>query len=125
MSLDLSGLSGINASAYINYAAEETQNASANQVKSTLQKTDGSSTDEELMSACKQFESYFLEQVFKEMDKSVDALKDQSSTDNPTNNLVSYYKDQTIADVASESTEKQGTGLAQMLYENMKRNYKT
>ena len=124
MAVDFSSLSGINANAYTNYSSQEAQDASANKVKSTIEGTDSSSSDDELMSACKQFETYFLEQVFKEMEKSVDALKDKDSTDVPTNNLVSYYKDQTISGIASESTEKQGTGLAQMLYENMKRNYK-
>lgn len=124
MATDLSSLSGLNANAYTNYSSQEAQEASAKKVKNAIEGTSSSSSDDELMSACKQFESYFLEQVFKEMEKSVDALKDKNSTDVPNNNLVSYYKDQTMADIASESTEKQGNGLAQMLYENMKRNYK-
>ncbi|MBP7348199.1 MAG: hypothetical protein KA965_05910 [Butyrivibrio sp.] len=124
MAMGLTNLSGADANAYTDYSSQEVQNASANKVKSAIAGTDSSSSDEELMASCKQFESYFLEQVFKEMEKSVDALKDKDSTDVANNNLVSYYKDQTIAGIASESTEKQGTGLAQMLYENMKRNYK-
>ena len=116
----LYGSSALDSTAYTNAA-----NQTASKLQDKLNSSDYSkATDDELMDACKQFESYFLEQVFKEMEKSVDALKDKDSTDVPTNNLVSYYKDQTIAGIASESTEKQGTGLAQMLYENMKRNYK-
>ena len=116
----LYGSSALDSNAYTNAA-----NQTASKLQDKLNSSDYSkATDDELMDACKQFESYFLEQVFKEMEKSVDALKDKDSTDVPTNNLVSYYKDQTIAGIASESTEKQGTGLAQMLYENMKRNYK-
>ena len=116
----LYGSSALDSTAYTNAA-----NQTTSKLQDKLNSSDYSkATDDELMDACKQFESYFLEQVFKEMEKSVDALKDKDSTDVPTNNLVSYYKDQTIAGIASESTEKQGTGLAQMLYENMKRNYK-
>ena len=116
----LYGSSALDSTAYTNAA-----NQTASKLQDKLNSSDYSkATDDELMDACKQFESYFLEQVFKEMEKSVDALKDKDSTDVPTNNLVSYYKDQTIAGIASESTEKQGTGLAQMLYENMKQNYK-
>ena len=65
MAVDFSNLSGIKANAYTNYSS---QDASANKVKSTIEGTDSSSSDDELMSACKQFESYFLEQVFKEME---------------------------------------------------------
>ena len=34
-----------------------------------------------------------------------------------------YYKDNMIQEIASDSTEQEGLGLAQMLYEQMKRNY--
>lgn len=130
MSLDISGTTGLNSSAFTQYASDKLSQASSNSTEQAANKLKkaasgiGSDTDDdELMSACKEFESYFLEQIFKEMDKSVEAFKDDSSTDQSTDTLVSYYKDQTIADIASTSTETQGTGLAQMLYENMKRNY--
>lgn len=119
-------VSGLNSTAYTDYMSSELSNASTNSVKKTLENTDEDSTDEELMSACKEFESYFLEQVFKEMEKSVYALKsddEKSGSMGENNSLVSYFKDKAISDIASTSTETQGTGLAQMLYENMKRNY--
>ena len=37
--------------------------------------------------------------------------------------LADYYKDMMIQEVASTSTEQNSLGLAQMLYEQMKRNY--
>lgn len=75
-------------------------------------------TDDELMDVCKQFESYFLEQVFKEMQKTV--TMDGSSSDNT---LLDYYKDEALQKIAADSTEQNGLGLAQMLYEQMRRNY--
>ena len=91
-------------------------------LKDQINNTDyATATEDELLDACKQFEAYFLEQVFKEMQKTVDCVKDESSgTDN---NLVSYFKDETIQKLAETSTETQGLGLAQTLYEQMKRNY--
>ena len=71
---------------------------------------------------CKQFEAYFLEQVFKEMQKTVDAVKDENSLDT-SNSMIDYFQDMTIQSLASTSTELQGLGLAQTLYEQMKRNY--
>ncbi len=125
MSFDLNG---VNASAYTDYMTQQTQNAVGEKLKTTLQnaaenaKAKGTDGDEEinqeLMGACKQFEAYFLEQVFKEMQKSVDALKMDESGSNKQ--LVDYFKDQTLQDFTKTSTETQGLGLAQMLYENMK-----
>ena len=77
-------------------------------------------SDDELMKVCKEFESYFLEQVFKEMNKTIPKSEYQSQS---TSNRVDYFKDNTIQKLASDSTEQNSLGLAQMLYEQMKRNY--
>ena len=79
------------------------------------------SSDDELLAVCKEFESYFVEQVFKEMQKTVDVFSDGES--NPNDSLVDFFKDNALQDLASTSTERDGLGLAQMLYEQMKRNY--
>lgn len=36
---------------------------------------------------------------------------------------MDYYKDKMIQGMAEQTTEQSGLGLAQMLYEQMKRNY--
>ena len=77
-------------------------------------------SDEDLMEVCKKFESYFLEQVMKEMMKTVNT--DESSSGS-MNTLTSYFKDELISKVAEQSTETNSNGLAQMLFEQMKRNY--
>lgn len=99
------------------------QNTTETKLKEVVDKADYTqASDDELLDVCKQFEAYFLEQVFKEMEKTVDCFKDEE-TGNPNNNLVDYFKDNTIQELASTSTETQGLGLAQTLYEQMKRNY--
>ena len=75
-------------------------------------------TDDELMDACKEFEAYFMEQVMKEMIKTTKL----DGEDESSNTMVDYFKDTAIADLAKESTEQNSLGLAQMLYEQMKRN---
>ena len=98
-------ISGIGSSAYADYLQE--QNISETKLKDQINNTDyATATEDELLDACKQFEAYFLEQVFKEMQKTVDCVKDE-----------------TIQKLAETSTETQGLGLAQTLYEQMKRNY--
>ena len=79
-----------------------------------------SATAEELMDACKQFESYFLEQMFKQMWATVPESELSSGSSNA---LVDYYKDEMTRTLAEQSTEQNSLGLAQMLYEQMKRNY--
>ncbi len=85
-------------------------------------KAENAKTDDELMDVCKQFESYLLEQVFKNMEKTVMKNTDESK-DASTENLVDFFKEQTIQELATQSTEKSGLGLAQQLYEQLRRNY--
>ena len=109
-----------NISAYTYYLTK--QSTSQTKLNNTLTDTDYSKAGEdELLSVCKQFEAYFLEQVFKEMKKTVDCFKEEGS--DPNNHLVDFFEEKVIQDLTATSTEKQGLGVAQMLYEQMKRNY--
>lgn len=109
--------SGIS-SAYTSYLSSQASNKLDSRIKT---KDYSQSSDEELLSACKEFEAYFLEQIFKEMQKTVDVFKEEKTS--PNDSLVDFFKDNTIQELASVSTESQGLGLAQMLFEQMKRNY--
>ncbi|MBR4671129.1 MAG: hypothetical protein IKO84_11060 [Butyrivibrio sp.] len=113
---------GLNATAITEYAMQESKNASAAMLQNKISSTSKESTDEELWAACKGFESYFLEQMYKEMQKSVDALKPETQ-DRSTNTLVNFFKDQTLQDICADSVDSQSNGFAKMLYENLKRNY--
>lgn len=95
-------------------------NASVSKLENQLGTDYSKATDKELMDVCKQFEAYFLEQVFKEMAKTV-SLTETSSSANST--MMDYYKDQMIQTLAAQSTEQNGLGLAQTLYDQMRRNY--
>ena len=114
--MDISGLSGY----YSDIYASAASNQAVESVKNNLSSVNSSTSDEELMDACKQFESYFVEQMFKEMWKTVPETEYSSGS---TNSMVSFYKDEMIKTIAEDSTEQNGLGLAQMLYEQMKRNY--
>lgn len=98
----------------------KTQSQTASKLEGQLGADYSKATDEELLDACKEFEAYFLEQMFKEMMKTIPESEETSSY---TSNLMDYYKDTLIQEVASSSTEQNSLGLAQMLYEQMKRNY--
>lgn len=102
----------------------QSQNTISNKVADSITNKDyTNATDDELLDACKQFESYFLEQVFKSMEKTVDCFKEEGDTTNYSESMISYFGDETIQKLAETSTQTQGLGLAQSLYEQMKRNY--
>ncbi len=110
-----------NISQYTDYI--QSQNTSATKLKENINTTDyAKASEDELLDACKQFEAYFLEQVFKEMQKTVDCFKSEEASSSG-NAMVDYFKDGAMQELAATSTETQGLGLAQMLYEQMKRNY--
>lgn len=113
--MDISGISSI-----YNEIYASASNQTASKLENDLDKDYSTATEDELMDACKQFEAYFLEQVFKEMMKTV---PESESSSGSTSSMVDYYKDQMIQNIAADSTEQSGLGLAQMLYEQMKRNY--
>ena len=92
------------------------------------------------MSVCKDFESYFVEQMLKSMQKmaKIDADDDDDSSlfssmasisdssDSAMSTMGSYFGDEMIknyAEVFTESNNGKGLGIAQTLYEQMKRNY--
>ena len=112
----LYGSSALDSTAYTNAA-----NQTASKLQDKLNSSDYSkATDDELMDACKQFESYFLEQMFKEMMKTIPESEDTSSSNSQ---LMDYYKDEMVQQIASDSTEQNRLGLAQKLIEQMKRYY--
>ena len=113
-------ISGIN-SLYSDYLSDTTSTAASSAKLDESLSTDySSSSDEQLMDVCKQFESYFLEQVFKEMEKTI---PEDESTSGSTSSMVDYFKDTTIQELASKSTNQNSLGLAQTLFDQMKRNY--
>ncbi|MBO7095812.1 MAG: rod-binding protein [Lachnospiraceae bacterium] len=116
--MDMSGISNLT-----DYYTSVTGQAKATELANSLSnKAEHAKTDDELMSVCKQFESYLLEQVFKNMDKTVIRNGDESK-DSSTENLVDYFKGQALQELSAQSTETQGLGIAQQLYEQLRRNY--
>ena len=113
-------LGSLNTAAYTDMLRN--QASSASRLDSALKSSDHTKSEEaELMNVCKEFEAYFLEQVFKSMEKTV--LKDESSSTTYTTSMLDYFGDGARQKIASDATEGQGLGLAQTLFEQMKRNY--
>lgn len=114
--MDISNIASMYSDKYATAA-----NQSAQKLQDKINGKDYSrATDEELMDACKEFEAYFVEQMYKSMLKTIPKSENSSAA---TDNMMDYYKDQMIQGIAKETTNQSGLGLAQMLYEQMRRNY--
>lgn len=107
--------------AYSDYYSQLAKSQNAASVTDKLNGVDTSkATDDELMDVCKQFESYLVEQMFKNMEKTAKVFSDDEDSSN--SQLVDFFKDQTIEKLASQSTDQNSLGLAQMLYDQLKIN---
>lgn len=73
-------------------------------------------SDEELMDVCKEFEAYLVEKVFDQMK---DAMTDSEEEEN---DYLNYFGDMMYQEYAKTIAENGELGLAQQLYESMKRN---
>ena len=102
----------------IDQTSSNAANNRANALKETLGKDLASASDEELMDVCKEFETYFVEMVMKEVEKSM-----KSETDSSSSQYVDLYKDQVRTQLAETFCEQTDLGFAQQMYEQMKRNY--
>ena len=111
--MDISGLSSI----YTDYVKNQSDSYKLEKMKADWQEKNKGTDDEQLMDACKQFEAYFVEQMFKEMQKTVPKTDYSFQS---TGTMVDYYRDNMIQEIASMTTENGEIGLAQMLYEQMK-----
>ncbi len=113
--MDISGFTSTYNDIYTSASSQ-----SASKLQSQLEKDYSKVNEDELMDACKQFEAYFLEQMFKEMMNTIPKSEESSGS---TSSLVDYFTDEMVKNISEESTEQNSLGLAQMLYEQMKRNY--
>lgn len=95
------------------YATTKTQSA-ADALTNKLSQAN-TATDEEMLEVCKEFETYLLEQVFKQMR---DVMTDQENQ----GDYMKQFGDMLYQEYAKSIAESGQVGLAQQLYESMKRN---
>lgn len=112
-----------NLAAYTDYMTD-TSRVMADNLQKKLENTDRAAKNKEddaLFDACKQFEAYLWEQVYKEMQKTVDLFSDEE--DGYASQMVDYFKDSVIQSISEQTATQGSNSLAQMLYEQAKINY--
>ena len=81
------------------------------------------SSKEELTNAAKTFESYFVEQVIKEVKKTNDELKGDDDTDAYAQQVSDMYMDTTIQTLASDIVDDYGDRFTEDMVKNMQAQY--
>lgn len=118
--MDIGGVGSV----YADYMASQASSQKAGTLQNKLENSTASTaTEEELLDACKEFEAYFMEQVFHSMLETTKVFSDEDEEDAYASKMVDYFKDFAVQELCDQVTAGDGMGLANTLYEQMKRNY--
>ena len=115
--MDVSGITSmLNQTAASNSAATNKTDA----LQSNALGLSSTSTEEELMEVLKDFESYFIEQMIKQMKET---FTDEDEESSMASQYTDTFMDYAIEEVADLMLEEVGGSMTQQLFEQMKRNY--
>ncbi len=98
---------------YSSYVTQAQTSNLTNQIKKT---SSSDATDEEMLAACKEFEAYLVEQVYKQVQSTI-----KSDSDEDSNPYADYAYDLQAQQYAKLVSDQGKLGLAQQLYESMKK----
>lgn len=102
---------------YMTNYALDASDAAASKLTSKLE---SAATDEETLSACRQFESYMIEQMFKNMREATKVLTDEDE-DSDGSDYLDMFSDNYYQDIAERMVNSgQGLGIAEQLYHSIK-----
>ena len=99
-------------------AKNASSSASAGAVNNAVGSINENSTEEEMKQAIKDFESYFVEQILKNVKESL-----KSDEDSANSQLTDFFMEQVGQDLADQMVDQVGNRMTQTLYEQMCRNY--
>lgn len=103
---------------YLNNLYNSSSTAKASALQSSLGALNtAEASDEELLDACRSFEAYLVEQVLKGMEKTIPKDEDEEEND-----YMAQFGDMLYESVADSIAQNGELGLANQLYEAMKRN---
>ena len=105
---------------YLTQTAKNANNsASAGAVNSAIGSINENSSEQEMKAAIKDFESYFVEQILKNVQESLKSDEDSSNAQ-----LTEFFMEQVGQKISDQIVDQVGDRMTQTLYEQMCRNYK-
>ena len=96
------------------YSSYVTQAQTSNLTNQIKKSTSSEATDEEMLAACKEFEAYLVEQVYKQVQSTI-----KSDSDEDDNPYADYAYDLQAQQYAKLVSDQGKLGLAQQLYEGV------
>jgi flagellar protein FlgJ len=118
--MDVSGITSMLNQTGMTNATNGASSAKASSLKNTANGLSSNSSDEELMEVLKDFESYFIEQMIKQMKETFTDDDEESSM---ASQYTDTFMDYAIEDIADMLLDEVGGSMTQQLFEQMKRNY--
>lgn len=113
----MAAIDGIGDTYFTNYSLAANDVASDNLTK----QVQGAESDEEMLDACKQFEAYMIQQMFKTMQETAKVFSDDDDDDSTS--YVNMFQDNYLSTIAEQMVNSgQGLGIAEQLYQSMKNN---
>ncbi len=94
---------------------------SAASLRDSVNSVSSETSEEELLKVCKDFASYFVEEILKEVRENM-TLADEEE-DSSMKTLTDFHMDNTIEVLADSIVDEVGESFTQQLFEQMKRNY--
>ncbi len=119
----ISSINSYNAN-FTQTTVDKFEQSKVNSFQEALDKAVENKDEKELKEACKEFETYFINYMFKQMQNSVYSI-------NKGNELIKRSQgEQVFTEMLNEeyskvSTEHGGIGLSDMMYKQLSRNLKT
>lgn len=107
----------------MNQATQSNASNQAQGLSSGIGNLGANSSKEEIESAVKSFESYFVEQVLKQMKDSVESMNKDKKEDPFASSYVDTYMDYAISDVAADIVDKYAGTLTEDMVAQIQRNY--
>lgn len=116
MALSLDGITSA-----LDAGSSRADSVAANSLKSSVGKLSKDSSEEELKGVLKDFESYFVEQIVKQMKETF--TNNDEKEDSTASRYTDFFMDTAIEQISDRLVDDLGNGLTQQLYEQMRRNY--
>lgn len=120
MGMDINGITSMLNQTGVSNATASANSAKTDSLKNSINGLSSNSTDEELMEVLRDFESYFIEQMIKQMKETFTEEDEESSM---ASQYTDTFMDYAIQDVADILLDEVGGSMTQQLFEQMKRNY--
>lgn len=118
--MDISSISAYNTS-LMQLNIDKTEQAQAQSFENALNKAVENQNAQELKEACKEFESYFVSYIFKQMQNSVNSINNGKGVINRSQG-EEIFTEMLLEEYSETAAEHGGIGLADMMYKQLSKN---